>query len=78
MKKFTIPREALRVLAFGLSDNITTHDLATWLESKTNSQFTVIDSDYIKDLLEHYQYLRGFITRLERDYSYLMSNLKSI
>jgi len=76
MKKLEIPRKAFYTLAFDLSDNITTHDLTIWLESKTSNQFTVIDSDYIKELLEHYQNLKNFITRLEKKYSYLISNIK--
>jgi hypothetical protein len=72
MKKFTIPRTALQTIAFESSPNVTIDDLTMWLQSKTGDQFTIIDLDYIKELLEHCQYLKDFITRLERDYSYLM------
>jgi hypothetical protein len=48
-----ISREDFRTMLWGMYGDISTDDIAWWLETKTEKRFTVVQVEFVTELLKH-------------------------
>ncbi len=68
MKNYSlaIPRSEILNLYSGTINEITIHSISEWLKSKTDKQFTVIESQFVMDTIQYIEinkYSDGFLGR---------------
>ena len=68
MKNYSlaIPRSEILNLYSGTINEITIHSISEWLKSKTDKQFTVIESQFVIDTIQYIEinkYSDGFLGR---------------